>query len=180
MKPEAELPGGVAAELLLAHTSDAAVAINGLRVFRTGFEFTLSIVLRHEDRRRRLFDPTLQHHRQPGEAVPPEFLCFGLQFADGSVVSNMGPHPFTSGESEPVGPMLLPNGGGGGGRHYDTRYWVWPLPPMGPLIFVCQWPALRIEESRVEFDAGQILDAAARSRQLWPDQVTAEDTTSAT
>jgi hypothetical protein len=51
---------------------------------------------------------------------------------------------------------------------------------MGPLIFVCQWPALRIEESRVEFDAGQILDAAARSRQLWPDQVTAEDTTSAT
>lgn len=182
MKPEAELPGSVAAELVLAHTDNAAVAVNGLRAFRSGFEFTLSIVLRHEDRQRRLFDPRLQHHRQPGEPLPPEFLRLGLQFADGSVASNLGPHPFLSGESEPVGPILLPGGGGGGGRHYDSRYWVWPLPPAGPLIFVCEWPALGVEESRAQLDARLVLDAAARSRPLWPEQPQAagEDAASAT
>jgi hypothetical protein len=128
-----------------------------------------------------LFDPRFQHRREAGDPLPPEFLRFGLQFADGGVASNMARHPFVSGESEPVGPILLPGGGGGGGRHYDTRYWVWPLPPAGPLIFVCQWPALGIEESRAEIDAQLVLDAV-RSRQLWSErpQTAAEDSTSAT
>jgi hypothetical protein len=170
MKPQAELPGGVVAELLLVHSDDVAVAVNGLRAFRTGFEFALSIVLRREDRHHRVFDPMVQHHRRPGEELAPEFLRFGLQFADGGVASNLGRHPFGRAETEPTGPILLQNGGGGGGRCYDTRFWAWPLPPAGPLVFVCQWPALGIEESRAEIDARLILDAAGRSRQLWPEE----------
>jgi hypothetical protein len=48
------------------------------------------------------------------------------------------------------------------------RYWVWPLPPAGPVTFICQWSALGIEESRGEIDARLILDAAGRAVQLWP------------
>ncbi len=48
-------------------------------------------------------------------------------------------------------------------------YWVYPLPPPGPLAFVREWPALGLFETLVEIDAQPILDAAARSVQIWPD-----------
>jgi hypothetical protein len=34
---------------------------------------------------------------------------------------------------------------------------------------VCEWPARGIAESRVEIDAGSILEAAGRAVTLWPD-----------
>ena len=52
---------------------------------------------------------------------------------------------------------------------YAASYYVWPLPPDGPLRFVCEWPAYGIGESRVEMDAALILDASARAVRFWPD-----------
>jgi hypothetical protein len=46
---------------------------------------------------------------------------------------------------------------------------VWPLPPAGPLAFVCEWPGRGIAESRMEPDARLILEAAGRAVTLWPD-----------
>jgi hypothetical protein len=40
----------------------------------------------------------------------------------------------------------------------------------GPLAFVCEWPARDIPESRVEIDAGLVLEAAARAVPIWPGQ----------
>ena len=57
--------------------------------------------------------------------------------------------------------------GGGGPRSLFTRWWAWPLPPAGPLEFVCQWSVLEIPETRASIDAQLILDAAGRSVQLW-------------
>ena len=48
--------------------------------------------------------------------------------------------------------------------------WVYGLPPPGPLAFVVEWPARGIPETRVEFDAGLVLAAAARAVRIWPDQ----------
>jgi len=45
----------------------------------------------------------------------------------------------------------------------------WPLPPAGPLEFVCEWPAFGIAESRAGIDARLILDAARHSVRLWPE-----------
>lgn len=47
--------------------------------------------------------------------------------------------------------------------------WVWPLPPAGPLEFICQWPVYGIGETRIGIDGQLILDAARRSVQLWPE-----------
>ena len=47
------------------------------------------------------------------------------------------------------------------------RWWAWPLPPAGPMEFVCEWLALGIPESRAGLDAQLILDAAGRSIRLW-------------
>jgi hypothetical protein len=46
---------------------------------------------------------------------------------------------------------------------------MWPLPPAGPLEFVCEWPAHVIPETRAGLEAQLVLDAAGRSTRLWPD-----------
>jgi hypothetical protein len=166
MKPEATLPGVVAQEIVVARNDNAAIAVTGLTAYPTGFEFTLSVVLRQEDRRGRAFDRSF-HRYYPDAEVEPEFLRLGVLFADGGAATNLGMHPY--GDNEPTGPLLVPGGGGGGGRRYDMRHWVWPLPPPGPLVFVCEWPAYGIAESRAEIDADLIRDAATRAVRLWPD-----------
>ena len=72
-------------------------------------------------------------------------------------------------DSEPAGPVLYPFAGGGGPHSFVSRWWTWPLPPAGPLEFVCEWPAFGIAESRAGIDAQLILDAARRSVRLWPE-----------
>jgi len=49
-----------------------------------------------------------------------------------------------------------------------AHYWVWPLPPSGPVAFIAEWPSYGIPESRVEVEAQLIIDAAARALRLWP------------
>jgi hypothetical protein len=93
---------------------------------------------------------------------------FGLQFADGAKATG-SPGGRPDRDSEPTGPVLYPFAGGGGPRSFVSRWWTWPLPPAGPLEFVCEWPALGIAESRAGIDAQLILDAARRSIQLWPE-----------
>jgi hypothetical protein len=67
-----------------------------------------------------------------------------------------------------TGPVLHSGGGGGGGGGWHQDEWVWPLPPPGPVSFVCEWPAAGISLTRSEIDAQTILDAAARARTLFP------------
>jgi hypothetical protein len=70
--------------------------------------------------------------------------------------------------SESAGLILNPLSFGAGRRHQDRSYWVWPLPPAGPLAFVCEWAAFDIPEARAGTEAQPILDAAQRTVQLWP------------
>lgn len=63
----------------------------------------------------------------------------------------------------------MDRGGGGGGRFYSEDYWVWPLPPPGPLAFVCEWPAYGIGLSRVEVEAERVRAAAADALAIWPE-----------
>jgi hypothetical protein len=57
------------------------------------------------------------------------------------------------GETQPTEPILRPSGGGGTTHSQFFRGWAWPLPPKGPLEFVCQWPMYGIAETRVGIDA---------------------------
>lgn len=97
-------------------------------------------------------------------------LRFGIEFADGRRVTNVGAPG--RGPGEPEGPVLWGMGGGGGGGRWHQDFWVWPLPPPGPLGFVCEWPAAGIPLTRVDVDAQLVTDAAARAREMFPDQRT--------
>jgi hypothetical protein len=47
---------------------------------------------------------------------------------------------------------------------------MWPLPPPGPLSFVCEWPAAGIPLTRAQIDAQALIDASARAQEIFPNQ----------
>jgi hypothetical protein len=51
-----------------------------------------------------------------------------------------------------------------------VRILAWQLPPPGPLAVVIEWPAEGIELTRHEVGPTPIIEAAARSELLWPEQ----------
>jgi hypothetical protein len=170
-KQEDVVPRLVAVERVLAQTEDAAIAMSGLWCYPNGFEFGIDVVLRKPDRRGRLLSAMQMHHMlEAGDPIPPEVLRVGLQWSDGTRLTNL---PRSSGAwprgKGPDGPIMLPGGRGGGNRSHNYQFWVWPLPPPGPMTVVCEWPHFHIGQTETTIDAQVILDAAARAVPLWPE-----------
>jgi hypothetical protein len=168
MRPELALPVAVPITLVLAGTDDLAVGIHSVNAYPAGFEFTMSLISLVE-RRHLHATGSLEHMVRGGELreLPGEFLRLGVVFADGRTATNLG----SSGPPSPgsSNPMLQGGGGGGGMRRHDAAYYVWPLPPEGPLQFICEWPAYGIPESTVSVEATPILQAATQAIVLWPE-----------
>jgi hypothetical protein len=169
-RPDNAAGGAVSLELVLARTPDAAVRLQHLVAFPTGFEFEVVAQFRS---RGETWDPMhgLAGLRgRPGDAygvLSDEHLRFGIQFSDGRSATNTGP-PMWLVDAEAEGPMLHPGEGGASASRAWTTYWCWPLPPPGPLTFVCAWPKFGIELTRRDIDARLLLTAASRTVELWP------------
>jgi hypothetical protein len=157
--PQTEFPAIAPINTLQFDRSEqAAIAITGISAYSNGFV---------------IFVTALLHPGTPGfDAETPgggwllhKPYQISLQLSDGRQVISESPR----GDSEPTGPILRPRGGGGTSHYQDSRWWAWPLPPSGPLEFICQWPTLGTGETRVGIDAQLILDAARQSVQLWPE-----------
>jgi hypothetical protein len=159
--PDNELGVPVPVHLELVRTESVALAVLELVAFSNGFSFTVAIRRRV---RPRMFENTFPpFHPRGGQSGA---LRFGLEYADGAKATLYWPR---NPKEMPSGPLLLMRGSGGG-RSSNSHFWVWPLPPPGPLAFVCDWQAEGVALTRREIDAGSILDAAARADQLWPDE----------
>lgn len=161
--PEAELPGNVPINTLhFDRSGHAAVAITAISAYASGFEFFVA-------RRIRPGTPGLDEDPTPEMLrrmlAGPDPFQISVRFSDGRTAMNGRGH----GDSEPPGPILQGRGGGGTSHSLLQRWWVWPLPPDGPLEFICQWPAYGIGETRVGIDARLIIEAARRSVRLWPE-----------
>ncbi len=169
----------IAVNLVLGRSVKAALWIPALTVYAEGFEFDVEI--RHRLEESEFEHPFfLPHHRRrrrsrtSEEGLDPALVRFGIEFSDGRKATNLGSRmPFAlPGEPDapPEGPLLVPSrGGGGGGGRWHHGFWVWPLPPEGPLAFVCEWPAADIPETRAEIDSSLIQRAAAEVIELWPE-----------
>jgi hypothetical protein len=167
--PSGTLPGVVALELVLARSALAAVCVTRISAYPAGFAFellTLSDADSSED-----LDPHLmgfRHRRARAEGSDTQ-LRLGVQFSDGAKATSVGPRPGFAGRDEkPAAPVLHPQGGGGAPGGWRLGYWVWPLPPAGPLAFVCEWPAASIPLTRHDIDAQLVLDASARAQEIFP------------
>jgi hypothetical protein len=169
-KPEAEVPTVVdATPTVLARSDDVALALAGIWAYSSGFEVNLCAVMRRAQRRSEPFWAMHGPGPYSDDPVPDDVLRVGIWFADGSVVTNVDRHMGAVDlENEPRRPLLMTGGGHGNQRRYDATFWIWPLPPPGPVKFVVEWPALQVAETHHEIDARAILDASARVLDLWP------------
>ncbi len=180
--PEDVLPGVVPVELILGRSDSTVVLLTGIRAFPTGLEMSLGVRVRGPVRRRDLngevFDAPYDHGMDADWQAGR--LKWGFELADGRRVTNVDPWPDPSGADdggpgpagfadwEPDRPVLQGGGGGGGSRSVDRDYWLWPLPPPGRLLVVCQWPDQGIKTTSQELDAEPFLHAARRARPVWP------------
>jgi hypothetical protein len=133
------------------------VAVTGLSAFSAGIEIFVTARIRPSASRP-------EQHLPGGPrdlAASRRSFRFGLQFSDGGKAAGGLGSRRPDHDSEPAGPVLYPFAGGGGPHSFISRWWMWPLPPAGPLEFVCEWPAFGMAESRTGIDAQLILDAAA-------------------
>ena len=179
--PRGWLGGVVPLELLVARSERAAVVATNLTAYPTGFEFRLRVLTRRtEPAFDDAFGPGWRSRRRAGPGLPPELLRYGVEFADGGKAVSVGDGGWGTGyamfdddedggeePAAPARPLLTHTSGGGGGRSYALGCWVWPLPPPGPLAFVCEWPALDIPETRADIDAEVLRGSAARAQRIW-------------
>jgi hypothetical protein len=157
--PNAEIPGIVPIQtLMLERTDQVAVAVTGISAYAEGFEVLVTARIR---------PPGVAGGREsrPGRGMVRRSFRFGLLLSDGRKVFGED----AGRDTEPAGPVLRAYMFGGGLHSHVSRWWAWPLPPAGPLAFVCEWSALGVPETRAVIDAQLILDAAGHSTRLWPE-----------
>ncbi len=155
----------VPTDLTLARTDELALVLRSVAAYPTGARFEIPLLLREP-----VSDPLgfLPFHPRR-DRLDNDVLRIGVQYADGGKATNME-HPFMrpSPEDRPPGPVLMPRGGGGGGRHWDVSFWLWPLPKDDPFELVVEWPARGIALTRHAIRVAPILEAASRCEELWP------------
>ena len=156
-------------DLVLARSAKAVVTLGSLTAYPSGFEFEYLVRCRDEEIGQLL--PEHLHGRRLGSAgdeLPAELFRFGIEFGDGARVTSVQPRlPFD--RSDVHGPVMVQRGGGGSFERWQGNWWVWPLPPAGPLAFVCEWPAADLSLMRAETDAAVLHEAASRAVTLWED-----------
>jgi hypothetical protein len=165
--PENVLPAAFPLALQLARTDTVAITAQGGLAYPNGFAFRV-VLLRRTAPESEFASPFHHWHRTRGE-LTEEMLRFGVQFSDGTKATVFDAHGHFGAENDPTGPVLMQRGGGGGSRSWDFGFWVWPLPPDGPLAFVVEWPSEGIELRRAEIDASVVRAAAEQAETLWPD-----------
>lgn len=172
-RPQGAPPGKVVSGVALARSEIAEVHIAYVDAFPEGFEFVVEAItvpgaegklLREgEDRFPDIFGRHWPMAGERSDAIPAQLLRVGVQFADGRTATNITGHDRPQG-----GPILWPLTGGSSGGRFDQGFWVTPLPPPGPVAFVCEWPAAEIPLRRHEVDAQSIFDAADRAQAVFP------------
>lgn len=175
--PDNVLGVGLPFRIVLARNERTVIAITGCTAYPNGAIFDVVLRVRpgslSVDEQRALMHTNPFHPRAPflpGE-LPAELFRIGVVLADGSKGTSVDDRRAFYGQDEPpAGPVLLMRGGGGGQVSWSASFWLWPLPPAGPLTFVVEWPLLGLPETRVESEGGAIAAAAASAEVLWPDE----------
>lgn len=170
--PDDEIGVAVPMQHRVASSAEAVVVLTDCVAYTNGFTLDVGIRKKHEPAPLRV---------PPSRPSDEMSLELGIRFSDGRDTARSGHGPSDEamawhrawaegGEpAEPAGPVIGPTSGGGGGRRWDMRYWIWPLPPDGPATITCRWPAGGVPGGAVEVDGTAIRRAGLSSEKLWTD-----------
>ena len=164
-EPDNEIPAVLPFTVILGRTPDLAVALLGLRAYSAGISFDLAVRSRRDL-------PSELYHSMHVSAT--DNLMVGVELADGRRASTLDRADDPWGPGQPDELRLTQGSGGGGGRTYAMSYYLTPVPPAGPVTFVCAWPAQEIPETTTVIEAAQLApfasfaDAASQAVELWP------------
>jgi hypothetical protein len=172
MEPESELGVAVPVRKVLVFKPEVVVALVDCVAYTTGFKFSIAMRTKGD------VSPTAMGFPGPYmQRRPEEPYRFGVRFADGrGTKSSRGSEEridyykaIQEGREPdmPAGPVIGPTGSGGGGKRWDFRFWVWPLPPEGPVTISCEWPELWSGEVTADVDGTAIRRAGVSSTSLW-------------
>jgi hypothetical protein len=164
--PTDRIVGGlVPTQIWLVETDRVAVVVSGMFADRMGLSLSLTVV-----RRRPALRVLSEHALRMGEGMDrpgEDGPRFGVGLADGTKLEAEGLGGVANGDYR-----LFCEGGGGSPTRKTWDFRLEPAPPPGPLLLVCAWPQLDVEESFAEIDGSLISDAAGTARVLWPDEPT--------
>lgn len=154
------MPETVAVNAILTQGEQAVVAVPHVEVYPNGLVVNVAITTNpHEPM------DLHQLRRQYG----PFPVRLGVRFADGREAGRRrmeGPLAASRGpEGLPTAPVIFSRGGGGGSNGWRYGFWVYPLPPEGPLEVIVGLPGG--EELHVVLDGAAIQAAAERARVVW-------------
>lgn len=176
MRPDNYVGRPLPMQRMLARSSQAAILMRHLVVYPTGFEVRVEcfILQPPADLEDLMGFEGLPYYtkKSPDRSRLPEGLFrFGIRFSDSSKVTTVQDYFVQAQrEPEPDHPMMIPVGSGSHGpRKLSSGFWIWPLPPPGPMFLVCEWPALGISFTRQELDSAAIREAAMKSVPIWSD-----------
>jgi hypothetical protein len=164
--PDGVVPVTLPVERVIARTDAVVIYLAALVAYPTGFQFDLFVLADGSDEELDPFDFSYRETgRRTGE-IQPGLLRLGFAFADGTKATNTGAyfnqHEWGEDAARPDAPVMAGGPGSGDQGTWQSTWWVWPLPPPGPLQFVCEWPAAAIPQTRVDLDGASLLDAAGR------------------
>jgi hypothetical protein len=163
--PDGWLGGYVPRRVVLGRGPEHLVTLGPMEAFPTGVALELTITTR-----RPVHGPPLMMFGAPDE----NGMRLGVAYPDGR--KWQGGREFPPGpRTEPSAPNVWFSGGGGGGKHYAQRLWLWPLPPEGPVTFALSWRAAGIDETVTVIDGAIFRAAADEAEQLWTPLSAAEE-----
>lgn len=164
--PKGVVPATSEQRAVVFHTSTAFLQVTRFDVYPTGVEFVQDLYVEPGSG---ATDPWDLYHQQAGQQdpklLPGEYLRFGVELANGNRWSNI-PSPNQFPGREPTF-VVLNRGGGGGDGYWQMQWWLWPLPPPGPLTFFAEWPSQAIPECSATVDAAELHARAEDARALW-------------
>ena len=152
---------------IVHRNDDTVAAIDYVRAYPNGFTLTIGIHTNPRDDGSAGADRVAQGRRRPRRPRRALPARVGIRFADGRTAGRTatgGPHDTPrDADGIPTEPIIQMMGGGGGSHSYRFDFWVFPLPPDGPVEIFVALPAVSDDEVKVVVDGGTIREAATRA-----------------
>jgi hypothetical protein len=152
--PDNEVPALLAGPVLLNRSDEGALLLLSARLFSVGLELMFGLRLRSAAL-------VSEPHAYPRWSA----MLLGVELGDGRRVLAGDRGAFFASEDAA---HLTERGGGGGGRSYETTFWLSPAPPAGDLVLHTACVPLGLAESSHLIDAPTLAAARAAIVELWP------------